>query len=34
LEQDEAERKLKEEAECKVTFRANDIPKTTKQPLY
>ena len=30
----EAERKLREEAECKVTFKANDIPKTTKQPLY
>jgi hypothetical protein len=34
LEQDEAERKLREEAECKVTFKANEIPKTTKQPLY
>jgi hypothetical protein len=34
LEQDEFERKMKEEAECRQSFRANDIPKTTTLPLY
>lgn len=34
LEQDAYERKLKEEFERKVSFKANDIPKTTTKPLY
>ena len=33
-EQELALKKKRDEAETKVTFRANDIPKTTTQPLY